>query len=176
MFRSARPKVFWHLGLVLGVVLFGLAFTPKLAIPDDDLADQTTYSLQRGTPAAIPNFVDLTAGCNWGGVGGQVFDQNGAPVAGLLIKISGTLDGQQVLQYLYTGSSQHFGPGGFDLKLANRPVSSQTLRLQLLDAAGAPLSLPFGLSTYGTCDKNLLVVNLMVISVDNPIYLPQIPR
>jgi hypothetical protein len=85
-------------------------------------------------------------------------------------------DGRQVLQQLTTGSSQRFGLGGFDLKLGDRPIASQTLRLQLLDAASAPLSPPFVLRTFNTCEQNLLVTNLTLVSADNFIYLPLVSR
>ena len=107
-----------------------------------------TFLAQEGTPAAIPNFIDLVAGCNWSGIGGQIFDLAGSPKNGVLVKISGTLEGRQVLKYVYTGSSQYFGPGGFDLKLVDHPVSSQTLTLQVLDAAGVRRSAAFPLTTY----------------------------
>jgi len=176
MWRSGRPQGFWQTALLLCLAFFGLAFVPQSAITDQVSTAETVYSLQRGTPAAIPNFIDLAAGCNWSGFGGQVFDQNGSPVTGWRVKVSGTLEGRQVLQYVSTGSSQHFGPGGYDIKVADHPVASLTLKLQLLDAAGAPLSMPFVVPTFDACQQNLLVVNLAPISVDHPVYLPIVSR
>lgn len=176
MFWFDRPKGLWHPAIVLYKAFFGLTFVIVLAVPAQAVADQTIYSLQRGTPAAIPNFVDTAAGCNWLGVGGQVFDQTGSPMSGLMIKISGTLDGRQVLQYVYTGSSQALGAGGYHLKLADRPISSQTLKIQLLDPARRPLSLPFVFRTYATCQQNLLMINFTPISLENLVYLPQVSR
>jgi len=98
------------------------------------------------------------------------------PVTGLMVKISGILEGRQILHYVYTGSSQHFGSGGYDLQLADHPVSSFSLKIQLLDAAGASLSRPFFLHTWDTCQQNLLVVNLTPISLDHSVYLPQVYR
>jgi hypothetical protein len=176
MSQSGRPHGFWRTALLLCLAFFGLAFVPQSAITDRVNAEGTVFSLQRGTPAAIPNFVDLVAGCNWSGIGGQVFDQIGSPMTGLMVKVSGTLEGRQVLFYVYTGSSQHFGPGGYDLKFADQPVASLTLNLQLLDAAGVPLSKSFVVPTYDACQQNLLVVNLAPISVDHPVYLPLVSR
>lgn len=176
MFRLDRPRGIWQTAVLLCLALLGLAFVPKSAITHWANADRTIYLFQRGTPAAIPNFIDIGAGCNWAGIGGQVFDQAGLPTAGLIVKVSGALEGRQILQYVYTGSSQHFGPGGFDLKLADHPVSSNTLQLLLLNAAGEPLSGRFFLHTYNTCQQNLLVVNLMPVAIENPVYLPVISR
>jgi hypothetical protein len=174
MFRVDQPKGFWRAMFLLCLALFGLAFVPESAI--GAVADQTRYSVQRGSPVAIPNFVDVEAGCNWSGIGGQVFDQNGSPMMGLIVKVSGIFDGHQVLEYIYTGSSQRFGPGGYDLKLADRPVSSQSLSIQLLDTVGTPLSMPFGLYTFDTCQQNLLIINFAPISISHPVYLPRVSR
>ena len=176
MFRANQPRGFWLIALMLCLALVGLAFAPISAISDNAIAEKKIFVLQRGTPAAIPNFVDLVVGCDWAGIGGQVFDQAGSPMNGLLVKISGTLGGRQILKYVYTGSSQYFGPGGFDLKLVDHPVSSQTLTLQVLDAAGVRRSAAFPLTTYATCQQNLLVVNLVEVSLDRTIYLPLISR
>lgn len=176
MIRSGHPRGLWLAAMVLSLALVGLAFSPVLAITDNAVSEQTVYALQRGTPAAIPNFIDLAAGCNWSGIGGQIFDLAGSPKNGVLVKISGTLEGRQVLKYVYTGSSQYFGPGGFDLKLVDHPVSSQTLTLQLLDAAGERRSAALPLTTYATCQQNLLVVNLVEVLLDRTIYLPLVSR
>ena len=172
MSLPGRWFTFWRITFLICLALLVSGFAPEKETAHAVLGEQSIYSIQRGTPAAIPNFIDLAAGCNWSGIGGQVFDQAGAP----MIKISGMLDGHQVLEYVNTGSSQRFGSGGFDLKLADRPITSQTLKLQLLNPGGARLSAPFVLRTFGDCQENLLVVNLTPISVENVIYFPTVPR
>jgi hypothetical protein len=176
MFQLGRPQSVWLTAFLLGLAFMGPAFIPGSAIKARSSSDQTLYMYQRGTPAAISNFVDIGAGCNWAGVGGQIFDSSGAPMAGLIVKVSGWLEGRYIQYTVYTGSSQHFGPGGYELKLADHPVSSFTLELLLLDAAGEPLSGKNLLQTYGNCQQNLLVVNLMPRLIENPVYLPVISR
>ena len=176
MSHNGRSLPFWRATIVICLALVVSGVAPESEISRAAPVEQYIYFIQVGTPAAIPNFVDVVAGCNWSGIGGQVFTQAGAPVIGLRVKISGTFDGRQILQYVTTGSSQRFGPGGFDYKLADRPIASQSLRLQLLDSAGVRQSPPFNLRTFGTCQQNLLVINLTPISIENVIYLPQIPR
>jgi hypothetical protein len=176
MFQLSRLQRVWLTAILLCLAFLGLALIPGSAIKARADSDQTLYMYQGGTPAAIQNFVDIGAGCNWAGIGGQVFDLSGAPMAGLIVKVSGSLEGRQIQYFVYTGSSQHFGPGGFNLKLADHPVSSSTLELLLLDAAGEPLSGRNILQTFNNCQQNLLVVNLVPRLIENPVYLPVISR
>jgi hypothetical protein len=176
MFRFFRSNGLLRAAIVLWFTLLVFGFVPGSEFSKAATVERTIYTFQKGTPTAIPNFIDIDAGCNWSGIGGQVFDQNGTPMIGLIVKINGMFDGRQVLQQLTTGSSQRFGLGGFDLKLGDRPIASQTLRIQLLDAASAPLSPPFVLRTFDTCEQNLLVTNLTLVSADNFIYLPLVSR
>jgi len=138
---------------------------------------QIIYVVQPGTPVGIRNFVLPEAGCNWSGVGGQVFDQTGSPESGLIIKINGTVEGNPVLIFAVTGSSLQLGPGGYDFYLSDHPVATQSsLTLQLLDVTGFPLSGLIPLNTFTNCSQNLLLVNLVKKFLDNFHYLPFISR
>jgi hypothetical protein len=138
---------------------------------------QLIYVVQPGTPVGIQNFILPEAGCNWSGVGGQVFDQKGSPVSGLIIKINGTLEGNSVLVYAVTGSSLQLGPGGFDVYLSDHPIATQSvLSLQLLDVTGNPLTGSIPLDTFNECTQNLLLVNLVERFFDAFLYLPLISR
>ena len=140
-------------------------------------SSQQVYVVQTGTPVGIQNFVLLEAGCEWAGVGGQVFNQAGLPVSGLIVKLDGTIEGDPVLVYVVTGSSLQLGPGGFDVYLTDHPVSTQSmLYLQLLDVTGAPRSTRIPLDTYSSCSKNLLLVNLIEITQSIFWYLPIITQ
>jgi len=46
------------------------------------------YTLQNGSPTYLANFAN-TAGCNWQGMAGQVFDLSGKAVVGLLVHFDG---------------------------------------------------------------------------------------
>jgi hypothetical protein len=176
MIRSSLASLFWRASIFLCLALVASGFMSTTGISPAAVVVQNIYTVQRGTPVAIPNFVDLDAGCNWSGIGGQIFDQTGAPATGVRVRISGTFDGRQILQTLTSGSSQRFGQGGFDLKLGDRPLASQTIRLQLFDAAGSRLSSPFVVKTYGTCQQNLLVMNLTPTAVSGMVFLPKVSR
>jgi hypothetical protein len=117
------------------------------------------YRLQSGTPAALQNFLN-SDGCNYLGIGGQVFKLSGATVSGLVVEISGTLSGKNVLILGLTGNAQNLGPGGYELKIGSQPVDSKgTLNIQLFDLNGAPQTPLIPFNTYADCSKNFTLVN-----------------
>ncbi len=123
------------------------------------------YLPQAGSPVAMANFIHPELGCDWMGVAGQVFDLAGAPMQSVFVEARGMLDGQPVTQLGLTGTSQAIGEGGFELKLADKPVAStRSLWLQLFDEAGKPLSAPISFDTYNGCDQNLILFNLSQVS------------
>jgi hypothetical protein len=135
----------------------------------------TIYIGQPGTPTAIENFIRPEQGCNWSGIGGQVFNIQGEPVSGLVIKVTGDLEGSPMFLLALTGGALQFGPGGYLIELADHTFASQgNLSLELLDIAGRPISFGIPLTTFSSCDKNLLIINLVEISTENNIYLPLI--
>jgi hypothetical protein len=138
---------------------------------------QILYVVQPGTPVGIQNFVLPEAGCNWAGVGGQVFDQSGSPVSGLILKINGMVEENSVLIYAVTGSSLQLGSGGFDVYLSDHPIATKSkLTLQLLDVTGVPLTGLIPLDTFDNCSQNLLLVNLVERDFNAFQYLPLISR
>ena len=137
----------------------------------------TLFLPQKGTPVGIQNFVQLDKGCNWSGIGGQVLSMSGIPLTGLVIKLTGKLEGQNILYYAVTGGSLQFGPGGFLIELTDHPVASnKTATLQVLEITGAQKSPPIMLTTYGDCSHNLLLVNIIELSMRNAIYFPVIRK
>jgi hypothetical protein len=137
----------------------------------------TLFVPQKGTPIGIQNFVHIDKGCNWSGIGGQVFNKSGTPLTGLVIKLAGKLEGQNILYYAVTGGSVQFGPGGFLIDLADHPVASKyTATLQVLEITGLEKSAPISLITYGDCAHNLLLVNIRELPLLNPVYFPAIRK
>jgi hypothetical protein len=117
------------------------------------------FGLQPGSPVAIPNIANNDQ-CNWMGVGGQVFDLDDSPIPGQPVRIDGTLAGQLVLIDTLTGSAPALGPAGYVFNLSDHPIASQgTLFIQLRDNQGIPLSERIPITTFDTCDKNLVLVN-----------------
>jgi hypothetical protein len=127
-----------------------IAGFPKPAFP---------YGLQSGTPALLQNFIN-TNGCNYLGVGGQVLKLNGDAVSGLVVEITGTLSGKNILNLALTGNAQNLGPGGYEIKIGDQPVASNgTLKIQVFDLSGQPQTPLIAFETFADCNKNFILVN-----------------
>lgn len=117
------------------------------------------FSVQVGNPTFINNIAN-ERGCDWMGVGGQVFDLSGAPITGLNVHLEGALAGVPFSLDALTGSATTLGPAGYVFNLAEQPeASSGTIWLQLDDGAGVPLSARIYIETSDECDENLVLVN-----------------
>lgn len=137
--------------------------------------DEPKYEVQPGTPLAVANFARSEAGCNWSGIGGQVFSADGQPVTNLVVDIEGKLDGQDILFLAITGTAPEIGPGGFVITFTNQPVASEgTMFFQVFNLQGIPQSKQIPLITYSSCEQNMIVLNLTVIEKKMEIYLPTI--
>ncbi len=123
------------------------------------------FVVQDGNPLATTSAVQHPElGCNWMGVGGQVFDKNGAPAVGFIVMLGGTLNGKTVSMFTLSGTYTNYGPAGYEFKLADAPIaSSQEVWIQLFDQARLPLSKPVYLNTFNDCNRNLTMVNFKQI-------------
>jgi len=116
-----------------------------------------SYTLQEGHPAYIANFAN-TAGCNWMGLAGQVFDLNGRPQIGLVVH----LEGGGLISDTLTGSKLEYGPSGYEFVLGDHPVqTTNTYIIQLRNSAGMPLSGVYVIPTFAECNKNLILVSFV---------------
>lgn len=150
-----------------------------IAVPEIDQIEDPLYVVQPGTPTWVTNFLFPDAGCSYLGIAGQVFDINGQPVQGLIVEVSGELDGNDVLQLVLTGSSTKLGPGGYEIRLAERAIASQgTLFVQIYDLGGVPLSQAIAIDTRSECDANQILLNFTAIKIeyDNILYFPYTPN
>lgn len=121
-----------------------------------------SYIVQKGTPAYMGNFVDTKAGCNWMGVAGQVFGDEGQALTEVVVEVSGELNGQPVLVLGMTGAAQALGPGGYTIKLGEQAVETQSkLSIQVRDLNGTILSAPTAFDTFSSCEKNLILINFV---------------
>ncbi len=124
-------------------------------------ANEYAFELQQGSPSAIPAAqFHQSAGCDWTGVAGQATSLNGEAVRGLFVEVGGSIPGdEQVGNLVMTGLAPQYGPGGFEITLANRLVASTgTLWVQLLDQQNLPLSDRVYFDTYDDCERNLVIV------------------
>lgn len=142
------------------------SLTPTSASTETPVPSPTTsqgdkpYQVQPSSPVYLQNFTHQTLGCNWLGVAGQVFDASGAPVLNLVVVVEGFLNDQPVEALGLTGLAGSYGPGGYEIQLANSAVaSSQSLFITLFDLNGTPLSDPVVFDTVADCNKNVVIIN-----------------
>ena len=118
------------------------------------------FELQPGTPTYTTSKVFHTeANCNWLSVAGQVLDTSGQPIV-VNVVVRGVLDNQQIDRTTISGTATNFGPGGYEIQLADHPIAStHTLYIQLLDPNGLPISPPVYFDTQNSCDQNITLIN-----------------
>ncbi|RPI34314.1 MAG: hypothetical protein EHM70_03250 [Chloroflexota bacterium] len=143
------------------VTPFGAATPANAAAePSSTIIGGMSFVVQAGVIKAIPNINHPDAGCNWMGVAGQANDLSGAPITqGLLVQLGGTLEGRSLEMLSMTATAPQYGPGGFEIQLADKAVlSNSTLWVQLLDQQGLPLSDRVYFDTFADCEKNLIII------------------
>lgn len=117
------------------------------------------FALQPGAPVLTPNIAN-DQGCDWMGVGGQIFDLNGEPITDLGIHLEGEVGGLRVELDALSGSAPELGPAGYVFNVSDRPIASDgTLWIQVNDTAGVPLSDQVYLTTTESCEENFVLVN-----------------
>lgn len=125
------------------------------------------YQLQSGSPAYINNIHYPALGDNWMGVGGQVFDADGNPVERIVVVAAGTLGGETIEVLGMTGAARQYGPGGYELRLAQRLISSSgTVTVTLFDLAGNVLSEAVAIDTFDDPSRATIIVNFVATGTD----------
>ncbi|MBG0770921.1 MAG: hypothetical protein H0S82_04390, partial [Anaerolineaceae bacterium] len=130
--------------------------------------DPTPYVLQDGNPLYLANFVHTSAGCDWLGVAGQVFDANGEPIPDLFI-VAGQDSVSESNQWAArTGLSINYGPGGYEIQLSNQSTATtQDYWVQVVNQSGAVLSDRVYFDTFEDCTRNLVLINFTAQVADN---------
>jgi hypothetical protein len=97
-------------------------------------------------------------------VGGQAIDTNAAPVLGFAVQLTGTVDGEPIDLLTFTGAATQFGPGGYEIKIADAPFdSTEQLQVQLLDQQGFALSPLIVFDTFDDCNQNVILINFVEV-------------
>lgn len=123
-----------------------------------------SYAIQEGSPAPLDASVfHPELGCNFLGIAGQAFGADGAPLADLQVRVTGTLNNEAVDKVGVTGAATQFGAGSYyEVQLANAPVISENaLQVTLQTTDGQALSAPFTFSTTDSCQANLILINFV---------------
>ncbi len=119
------------------------------------------YTLQTGSPTYLRNFAN-TAGCQWQGIAGQVFNLQGQHQIGQVVHLEGGGLNMDAL----TGSKPEYGQSGWEFFLTNSPKeTTNEFKVQLRTTAGTPLSDVYPIATFAnsgtTCPRNLALVNFV---------------
>ncbi|MEA5079004.1 MAG: hypothetical protein VB013_10585 [Anaerolineaceae bacterium] len=133
-------------------------FTPTATV------SSYTFKQQAGVVKFVKNFVHPSAGCNWQGYAGQVFNAAGKPLNDYIIKVTGTYNGKSVSLLGVTGavSGDPYGPGGYEIVFGSKVIQSiGTLSIQLFDASGTAVSDKYLINTSAFCSKNLAIFNFV---------------
>ncbi|MBW6465357.1 MAG: hypothetical protein K0B06_02495 [Brevefilum sp.] len=141
------------------------AYPPQEPTPDPLI--NAVFTLQPGGPFYLPNFNHPEEGCNWLGVAGQVFDENGLEILNLTILAGNRLAGEDILAAT-TGEATAYGLGGYEIKLSSQPVNTSNLFwVQVVDSAGQSLSQRIFFDTFEDCEQNLALVNFIPLEAQN---------
>lgn len=135
-----------------------LTFTPSPTGPSPSpTATLSPYAfmVQAGTPLPRSNFAN-TSGCNWQGVAGQVITDRGDAVTGIQVRVSGEGIEEEIT---LTGSNTAYGPSGWEVVLAETPVTA-AYRVELM-VEGQAVSLPVDIVFPGACEQNLILINFV---------------
>ncbi len=98
-------------------------------------------------------------GCAWFGVGGTVNDASNAPVIGMALRLSGSLQGSPINVITVSGTALDYGQSGFEFKLGDAPMATnKLLTLQLLDQNGVPQAGNVYIISYNDCKRNLILI------------------
>jgi hypothetical protein len=122
----------------LGPTLSPFPFAPR---------DQIIYTL---------NFAN-TAGCNWQGVGGQVFDVNNQALPNINVHVigAGGFDRSTV-----SGTNSLYGQSGWEINVGNT-VAPATFIVELRSPQGTVISPQVQVTFPGNCNGNLALVNFV---------------
>lgn len=126
-----------------------------------------SFVLQEDSPKYMENFAHEELGCQWLGVAGQVFDEEGNPIDDILVSIKGTLGGEEINRFIFTGLVEEYvedyGEGAYEVELADSPIASQgELSIQLFEQTNdLALSDRIYFDTYDSCEQNLIIINFV---------------
>jgi hypothetical protein len=135
--------------------------TPPTTNPNATATSVFPYIIQDKNPLYIDyNVINPTRGCAFMGVGGQIFDNNGAPKLQIVIELGGMVQGLAITNLALSGTAQSYGQAGYELPISDSPIATnKTIYIQLRDQAGTPVSEKIYFDTFDDCEKNLVLIN-----------------
>jgi hypothetical protein len=135
----------------------GAAYAMFLPVIVNELPPIYPFALNPTSNIAIQGI----NGCNWIGVGGQIFDLAGTPLQNLVLHLEGIWNGKPIAMEALSGSKPDpYGPAGYEFVLGNQTLdSNQKLWIQVRDATNKAISAPVYINTYNDCTRNLILIN-----------------
>lgn len=125
----------------------------QAAVKTQQAAAQNSFTLRDRQVIFTSNFANK-AGCAWQGIGGQVFGPNGDTIKGIKIHVTG----DKVDEFVNSGSSTAYGPGGWEVAVDTR-VSNHTYYVQVVTPNDDPVSERITVNFPLDCQRNLALVN-----------------
>ena len=136
--------------------------TPEEPTPEPTVEPAPVYVFQEGSPSYLANFANPALGCDWMGVAGQVFDEDGVEVLDLFVIVGNTLNENAAELSSQTGTAAAYGPGGYEIKLSDAAEdTTQTFWIEVINPEGEILSDRLFFDTYADCEKNLILINFI---------------
>jgi len=130
--------------------------TPQLSQPEPQPDALFPFILAETGVIYIAN--ENGMGCDWMSIAGSVTGMDGVPLDGYGIRVTG----DNLNERIFSGSTQTFGAGGFELPLGGAPQAG-TFGVQLFTAQGAPLSDVYTVETRADCESNVAIINFLQI-------------
>lgn len=109
------------------------------------------------SPEYMQNFAN-SAGCNWLGLAGQVFDLDGNPVGGGQYRVH--VWGSAIDERPLVGGAQAYGPAGWEQFVFDAPAV-RDYNVQLETVSGTAVSQVYQVQTRASCNQNLLLFNFI---------------
>lgn len=115
------------------------------------------FDLREGQIILTSNFAN-SAGCAWQGIGGQVFDLQGAPMNGLRLHVYGA----DIDRRVDSGSNSLYGAAGWEQPVDNK-INGNTYYVELESQGGTIISPRVSVQFPSDCTKNLALVNFIQV-------------
>jgi hypothetical protein len=130
--------------------------------PMVEKAKQYAFAIQEGTPLYTKNFTHPQAGCEWLGVAGQVFNEEGQEISKMVVVVGGYIEEEYVEFATLSGMAPLYGPGGYEIIINSAPFDSQEeFWIEIFDLDGQASSEKVFFDTFAGCEKNLILINFV---------------
>jgi hypothetical protein len=130
----------------------------RTATPIVTATQPTAFRVQPGTPQFTAQFANPALGCNYQGIAGQVFGQNGSdPLPGIQVNVTSPTGFNQTT---VSGSNPQFGQAGWQVQVDAKP-NNLTYTIELRNPQGVPLSDKVNITFSGACNGNLALINFV---------------